>query len=142
MGEIIWAVSEKNNLLSNTLYYLRSYAVNYCEEHNMDCFFEIPENFTDRNVSGNIRRNIFLLLKESLHNIVKHSGAKTVTMQATVKEKLELVIKDDGKGFPDTRDTKGNGLINMKKRVHELNGSVFFENDKGAAVIINLPFTP
>jgi signal transduction histidine kinase len=26
MGEIIWAVSEKNNLLSNTLYYLRSYA--------------------------------------------------------------------------------------------------------------------
>ncbi len=142
MGEIIWATSEKNNLLSNTLYYLRSYAVNYCEEHDMDCFFEIPENFTDRIVSGNIRRNIFLLLKESLHNIVKHAGAKTVIIKATIKEKLELVIKDDGKGFSDKGDTKGNGLINMKKRVQELNGSVFFENDNGTAVIISLPFTP
>jgi len=142
MGEIIWATNEKNNLLSNTLYYLRSYAVNYCEENSMDCFFEIRGNFTDKNVSGNIRRNIFLLLKESLHNIVKHAGAKTVTIKATVKEKLELIIKDDGKGFSDTGDTEGNGLINMKKRAEELKGFVLFENDNGTAVIINLPFTP
>jgi len=142
MGEIIWATSEKNNQLSNTLYYLRSYAVNYCEENDIDCFFEITGNFTDRNVSGNIRRNIFLLLKETLHNIVKHAGAKTVTIKVAIKEKLELVIKDDGKGFSDNRNSGGNGLINMKKRVQELNGSVFFENDNGAAVIINLPFTP
>jgi signal transduction histidine kinase len=142
MGEIIWATSEKNNLLSNTLYYLRSYAVNYCEEHDIDCYFEIPENFTDRNVSGNIRRNIFLLLKESLHNIVKHAKARTVTIKVATKEKLELVIKDDGKGFSENRDTKGNGLINMKKRVQELNGSVLFENDNGAMVIIILPLTP
>jgi len=142
MGEIIWATNEKNNLLSNTLYYLRSYAVNYCEENNLECYFEIPGNFTDRNVSGNIRRNIFLLLKESLHNIVKHANAKNVTIKATVKEKLELVIKDDGKGFSENGDTKGNGLINMKKRAEELKGFVSFENDNGAAVIINLPFTP
>jgi signal transduction histidine kinase/sugar lactone lactonase YvrE len=142
MGEIIWATSEKNNLLSNTLYYLRSFAVNYCEENNMDCLFEIPEQFIDRNVSGNIRRNIFLLLKESLHNIVKHAGAKTVTIKVTVKEKLELVIKDDGNGFPDNKDTKGNGLINMKKRVQELRGTVLFENVNGAVIIISLPLIP
>jgi signal transduction histidine kinase/ligand-binding sensor domain-containing protein len=142
MGEIIWAVSEKNNLLSNTLYYLRSYAVNYCEENNLDCHFEVPDNFKDRIVTGNIRRNIFLLLKESLHNIVKHANAKRVTIKAAVKEKLELVIKDDGNGFFDNGDLKGNGLINMKKRVKELNGSIFFETNRGASVVINLPFNP
>ena len=140
MGEIIWAVSEKNNLLSNTLYYLRSYAINYCEENDLDCNFEIPDNFKDRIVSGNIRRNIFLLLKESLHNIVKHAGAKNITIYTTVTEKLKLVIKDDGRGFSNNGDTKGNGLINMKKRVQELNGSISFENYNGAAVIIHLPF--
>jgi signal transduction histidine kinase len=141
MGEIIWAVSEKNNLLSNTLYYLRSYAINYCEENDLECSFEIPESFSDRIVSGNIRRNIFLLLKESLHNIVKHSGAKNITISAAVTEELKLVIKDDGKGFSNNGDTKGNGLINMKKRVMELKGSIFFENNNGTNVIIHLPFT-
>ena len=141
MGEIIWAVSEKNNLLSSTLYYLRSYAINYCEENDLDCYFEIPENFKDRIVSGNVRRNIFLLLKESLHNIVKHASANKITITAAVTGKLKLVIKDDGKGFSNNGDSKGNGLINMKKRVRELNGSIFFENDNGAVVVIHLPFS-
>jgi signal transduction histidine kinase/ligand-binding sensor domain-containing protein len=140
MGEIIWAVSEKNNLLSDTLYYLRSYSVNYCEENNIDCHFEMVADFKDRIVSGNIRRNIFLLLKESLHNIVKHADAKTITIKAVVSDKLELVIKDDGKGFSNNGNDKGNGLINMKKRVKELNGFIGFENNGGATVIIQLPF--
>ena len=141
MGEIIWAASEKNNLLSNTLYYLRSYAVNYCEENSMDCHFEIPGNFKERIVSGNFRRNIFLLLKESLHNIVKHAGAKTVTIKITADEKFELFIKDDGKGFSETEKIfRGNGVINMKKRVLELNGSIRFENVNGTAIILDLPF--
>ena len=141
MGEIIWAASEKNNLLSNTLYYLRSYAVSYCEENNMDCLFEIPGTFKERVVTGNFRRNIFLLLKESLHNIVKHAAAKTVTLKVTVTEKLQLFIKDDGKGFSETEKlSRGNGVINMKKRILELNGSIRFENVNGTAIIIDLPF--
>jgi signal transduction histidine kinase len=141
MGEIIWAASEKNNLLSNTLYYLRSYAVSYCEENNMDCHFEIPVTFKDRIVTGNFRRNIFLLLKEGLHNIVKHAEAKTVTLKVTVTEKLQLFIKDDGKGFSETeRLSRGNGVVNMKKRVIELNGNIRFENVNGTAITIDLPF--
>jgi signal transduction histidine kinase len=140
MAEIIWTMNEKNNLLSDTLYYLRSYAVNYCEDNNLDCRFEIPETFTDETVSGNIRRNIFLLLKECLHNIVKHAGAKTVTIKTLISENLELSIKDDGKGFSEATVTAaGNGIINMKKRVNELNGFIRFENRNGTTVTILLP---
>jgi len=143
IGEIIWAASEKNNLLSDTLYYLRSYAVNYCEENDLDCQFEIPGSFKDRIVGGNIRRNIFLLLKEGLHNVVKHAGAKKVTIKIGVTEKLELLINDDGKGFSESENiSSGNGLINMKKRVRELNGSIGFKNSNGTSIIIHLPFTP
>ncbi len=143
MGEIIWAASEKNNLLSDTLYYLRSYAVNYCEENDLDCHFEITASFKDRIVGGNIRRNIFLLLKEGLHNVVKHAGAKKVTIKIGVTEKLELLINDDGKGFSESENiSSGNGLINMKKRVEELNGSIGFKNGNGTSIIIHLPFTP
>ena len=141
MGEIIWAASEKNNLLSNTLYYLRSYAVSYCEENNKDCDFEIPGSFKERIVTGNFRRNIFLLLKESLHNIVKHAEANTVSIKLNAAEKLQLVIRDNGKGFPgNDRLSRGNGVINMKKRVAELNGTIHFENINGTTITIDLPF--
>ena len=139
MGEIVWAVSEKNNLLSNTLYYLRSYAVNYCEENDLDCHFEMPEHFKDCFVSGNTRRNIFLMMKECLHNSVKHAQAKSIRIKSVIGSDLQLIISDDGKGFSTTEEGKGNGLINMKKRIQELNGTIRFENNKGMTVITHLP---
>lgn len=143
MGEIIWAMSEKNNRLRDTLYYLRSYAANYCEENDLSCHFELPERFNNEIVSGNIRRNIFLLLKECLHNIVKHAGAKTVNIKASVSQNLELTVKDDGKGFSENEITiKGNGLINMRKRVQELNGTLVFENRNGTSITIRFPLNP
>jgi hypothetical protein len=143
MGEIIWATSEKNNLLSNTLYYLRSYAVNYCEENKIDCHFTIPENFKERIVSGNTRRNVFLLLKESLHNIVKHSSAKNVCIEINVLENWRIMIKDDGKGLSTNGiGSGGNGLINMKKRVGQLGGIIHFEGGAGTVITIELPLAP
>ncbi len=139
MGEIIWATSEKNNRLSNTLYYLRSYAVNYCEENNLNCRFEIPDHFADGMISGNARRNIFLLLKECLHNCVKHANAKSIAIQTNIADNLELIISDDGKGFSNNGQSNGNGLINMRKRIQELKGSIHFENNNGATVVIQLP---
>ena len=113
-----------------------------CYERPIDCHFEIPGTFKERVVTGNFRRNIFLLLKEGLHNIVKHAAAKTVTLKVIVTEKLQLFIKDDGKGFSETeRLSQGNGVINMKRRVMELNGNIRFENINGTAITIDLPFT-
>jgi signal transduction histidine kinase len=80
-------------------------------------------------------------MKESLHNIVKHARANSVAIKVTISETLNLIISDDGKGFSENGDTKGNGLINMKKRVHELNGSIEFKNKIGTTIIIVLPLT-
>jgi signal transduction histidine kinase len=80
-------------------------------------------------------------MKESLHNIVKHAQASSVAIKIAVSETLNLIISDDGKGFSENGDTKGNGLINMKKRVHELNGFIEFKNKIGTTILIRLPFT-
>lgn len=142
IAEIIWAMNEKNNLISDTLYYLRSHAVNYCEEHNLGCTFEISHEFTDRIVSGNIRRNLFLILKECLHNIVKHARAKNVVIKISVGEKLELTVKDDGHGFnATTTKDRGNGIINMKKRVREMRGNIKLENINGTVITVQLPLS-
>src|SRR6266513_3484421 len=42
MGEIVWALNEKNDTLSDLLSYTRSYAVEYLVQNGLTCHFEEP----------------------------------------------------------------------------------------------------
>ncbi|HLG38160.1 MAG TPA: histidine kinase, partial [Chitinophagaceae bacterium] len=75
MGEIVWALNEKNDSLSDLLSYTRSYAAEYLSQNGIECTVSLPEQLSSAFVSGEIRRNVFLAVKEILHNVVKHSQA-------------------------------------------------------------------
>jgi ligand-binding sensor domain-containing protein len=67
------------------------------------------------------RRNIILMFKEILHNIMKHSGATTVNIRCERKpESFLLVIKDNGVGFVYDETLYGNGLQSLKRRAEEV----------------------
>ena len=140
MNEIIWSMSEKNNSLEDLLLFIRSYCMEYSEENNLDCSIEISENIPALFASGETRRNIFLTVKETLHNIVKHAAAKRIIIIIESSKKLEITIKDDGRGFKANQQTStGNGLRNMQKRIESIGGSICFENENGTIVRISIP---
>jgi uncharacterized protein involved in exopolysaccharide biosynthesis len=68
-------------------------------------------------VSGEFRRNIYLTIKEALHNIVKHARAGKVLMTIDIEKNLRVGIQDDGVGF-DVGNIRpfSNGVNNMQKR--------------------------
>src|SRR6185503_4982730 len=80
MGEIVWALNEKNDSLNDLLSYTRSYSVEYLSQNGIECSVHIPEYIPEHSVSGEFRRNIYLSVKEALHNIVKHAQAKHVSI--------------------------------------------------------------
>lgn len=139
MNELIWAMNEKNDTLEDLLFYTRSYAAEYGEENNLQMEIIMPDKIPACMVTGEIRRNVFLTLKESLHNVVKHAAAKKVTIHFKTDKNLFISIQDDGKGFETNKD-EGNGLKNMKKRIESIGG--FFEiiNADGVIVKMNVPF--
>jgi two-component system sensor histidine kinase DesK len=102
----------------------------------------VPENLPELHLSEEKRRNVFLVVKEALHNIVKHSGAKNVELIFTQDKNFSVSIKDDGKGFTETREL-GNGLKSMKKRAEAIGAEFFMESTpgKGTYVRIVLPVT-
>lgn len=125
MSEIIWAMNPKNDSLDSFASYLRRYASEYLESAGIDCHFQFPEDVPPYPMNAELRRNIFLIAKESLHNIVKHANAAQVALSLEfTHDRLALGIQDDGCGF-DTAGLAGtgNGLINMQKRAQELGGS-------------------
>ena len=140
MNEIIWTMNEKNDSLEDLLLYVRSYAMEYCNDNNLECSIDMPEQVPMHFVSGEMRRNIFLTVKESLHNIVKHACAKNVEIAMEISGSLNIVIHDNGKGFEKgQRSREGNGLRNMQDRIRSVGGTLSIQNEIGTTVRLKIP---
>jgi len=142
MGEIVWALNEKNDSLSDLLSYTRSYAVEYFSQHGIQCQIITPDDFPAILVSGEFRRNIYLVVKEVLHNIVKHAQATLVKIIIETDNKLMVTIQDNGIGFKSGNIRPfSNGLINIKKRMTDIGGTVQIDSEKGTTICLKVPLT-
>jgi signal transduction histidine kinase len=92
-----------------------------------------------------LRNNIFMILKEGLHNIITHAGARQVTFRAYLKNSWCYIrLIDDGCGFSgethDTGGSHGHGLSNMRRRAHESSIELLINSDPGRGTTISLSF--
>ena len=138
MNAIIWSMSSSNDSLGNMIAYIRSYAIEYFENTGINCRISIPANLPNIEVIGEIRRNVFLVVKEALNNILKHSKATDVEITLTrIDNDLILYIQDNGIGIDlDKLRLFGNGLKNMKKRMADVNIEFSIENKNGTLVTL------
>jgi signal transduction histidine kinase len=139
MNAIIWSMSSSNDSLGNMIAYVRSYALEYFEDTGIKCKIEIPENLPNIEVIGAIRRNVFLVVKEALNNILKHSKATEVHISLTrVENSLILQIQDNGTGINMEKIRQfGNGLKNMRKRMTDIQVDFSIENKNGTLITMS-----
>jgi signal transduction histidine kinase len=143
MNEVIWTLNSSNDTLHNLLAYLRDHIHQFSEKHALATTLNIADSlYRDTPLSAEQRRSIFLLVKEILHNVVKHSNAgKLLITISESSHTLLIEIRDNGKGFDPDSSTKGNGLRNMHKRISALNGNLYVQTaiDSGTCIRIELP---
>ena len=142
MGEIIWAMNPKNDSLAMFVAHIRHYLGNYFSDSSIKLSFEVKEQIPDLRLSSDIKRNVYLCLKEISHNTLKHSGATKADLAIDFEPNyLSLQWCDNGCGF-DLKDKlgKGNGLGNLKKRMSEIEGEIDFISgcDKGCCIVMKV----
>lgn len=107
------------------------YAINTASEVSWNAFNE------------EVKFNVYRIVQEALHNIIKHSNAKNITLSIYYKsENLIIEIEDDGVGFDVKKLTRGVGLNNIKSRVNKLKGSFNINSEigEGAMLKVKIPF--
>ncbi len=136
MNAIIWSMSSQNDSLGNMVAYIRSYTIEYLDNTGVKAIINIPEKLPQLIVNGTIRRNVFLVIKEALQNIVKHASATEVRISLNKeREGLSLTIHDNGKGIDfDNLRPFSNGLKNMKKRMQSVNVEFSIEKNNGTLI--------
>ena len=81
----------------------------------------------------------YYIAHEAVHNAVKHADAKNITIHfSTHKNKITLMVKDDGKGIVSQVDHKGLGLKIMEYRAQQLNGSLDIRRSANGETIVLL----
>jgi signal transduction histidine kinase len=106
----------------------------------VECTVTTPELIPEKELSGDKRRNIFLSLKETLNNVLKHAEATSVNISIETNHSLKIMVADNGKGI-DINNIRqfGNGLNNMKRRMESIGGTFSIENKAGTCTILELP---
>ncbi len=140
ISEIVWSLNPKNDSLASLISYIRKYTAEYFEYSAIECRITLPQNVPPITISGEQRRNIFLVVKESMHNVIKHSNATSVDMNIALSEnQLTISIHDNGNGINFSQcNTYRNGLLNMELRMKESGGSFSIENQLGTTVQLSI----
>ena len=133
--DIIWFINPEHDKNDDLLSKMKDTAarmlpgINYTFNSNCEIHFQ--------NLQA--RRNLFLIFKEVLNNISKHSQAKNVNINVVENSSLfQLEIKEDGKGFDRNNIVHGNGLKNIERRVREINGKLNIESTINHGTLIRV----
>jgi ligand-binding sensor domain-containing protein/signal transduction histidine kinase len=148
MGDIVWAINPKNDHLASVLQRVQNYAGPLCNIKGINFIFDYDPSISAWDIGMQNRKNLFLILKETINNAVKHSRCRNLMVSIIQQDDIaELIVKDDGVGFNmenlgqgDHEASLGNGLSNIKSRASELKATIEFKSEQGKGTFLRLTF--
>ncbi|MGY3211746.1 tetratricopeptide repeat-containing sensor histidine kinase [Mucilaginibacter sp. HD30] len=138
MRDLIWVLNPENATLDNLVARIREHCSDYLDGLLVKTELDIQHDVPYVRISQQTQRNIFLTIKEALHNCVKHANCDKITIGLTFKDGLLTVsVTDSGKGFEaDELKRKGNGLRNMQQRMQSIGGKFTINSGLGQGTTI------
>jgi signal transduction histidine kinase len=135
LEEIVWALRPGSDTLQGLVDYISHVAGELFATGPARCRLDVPAELPTRTLPPDVRHNIFLIIKETLTNTLRHAGATEVNLQIKiVSPRLEIVVTDNGKGFDVAAATaagRRNGLENMRRRTNAVGGQLTLTSTPG-----------
>ena len=139
MADIIWSVNPQNDQLKHLFARMRQFAAQTLETKNIRVRIRFDENLVALKLSMDTRHNLYLIFKESVNNLAKYAEAAEADISLLQKDRcLQLIVKDNGKGFDIRMPPKGNGLRNIQQRALDINATLLIEAAPGQGTVIFL----
>jgi len=138
MDDIIWCVNPQNDSFEHLMLRIKKFASGLFEAKGIDYDIDIDENIGETTLPMTYRQHIYLILKESINNLVKYSEATYAVITIAHKgQHIEMTVTDNGKGFDIRAVEDGNGLRNMKKRAKEMDAQLEINsNSQGTRIFL------
>ncbi|MEZ4968099.1 MAG: tetratricopeptide repeat protein [Flavobacteriaceae bacterium] len=139
LRDTIWAMNKQGITIKD----LQSRIANFMEKAkqshgNIRISFITDKNVpADHSFTGLQGLNIFRIVQEATNNALKYAEADQIGISIRkTGNNIHFSIQDNGKGFVEKEVEAGNGLLNMRKRAHELGDELMLRSgpDKGTVI--------
>jgi len=139
MGDIVWAVNPSKDHLRDLTKKMRRFASDVFSACNIAFTFQAPGIEHDIKLGVDTRREVFLIFKESVNNIARHSGCNEAVIELETRAGwLVMKLMDNGRGFNVAEAGDGSGLASMRKRAASLDGKLEIVSNKGKGTTVTL----
>lgn len=139
LSDIVWNINPKYDDLQNLFIRMKRYAADMLDGKNINGEFDFPDNIPDISLSMTQRRDLYLIFKEAINNLTKYSKANNAEVRVVAKEnRIELLVKDNGKGFDRKSIQSGNGLQNMEQRAKAIGADIDIFSKPGEGTTIKM----
>jgi hypothetical protein len=140
MKDVIWSIDARNDTLTGLVDHIHEHT------HQMLVPAKIEFEFNDNGLKGNdkmemnFRQHIYLIYKEAINNIVKHSGATLVKISISRQDGIfSMRIQDNGTGITNGKRSSGQGIENMKMRAAKMKANLEILTDNGTTILLVVP---
>lgn len=131
LDDIVWSIDARNDTMGDLTDRMQDYVNNVLPDREINYHFE--GNMQEK-LKVSLKENLYLIFKEAINNISKHSDAEKVDVTlSTNGDTFMMSIKDDGSTATNERKT-GQGLRNMKMRAKRVGADITFNNGDGFEV--------
>ena len=137
MSDIVWAINPRRDHLNDLISRMRRFAGEAFDSRDIVWLLDAPQ--MNLSLNADTRRELFLIFKESVNNILRHAHCTRVETSITIEASwLRLRISDDGRGFDPHRRSEGQGLDSMRGRAQNIGGVLEVESAPGSGTTVQL----
>jgi ligand-binding sensor domain-containing protein/two-component sensor histidine kinase len=134
MRDTVWAIDSRKDKFENLIDRMRFFAEKNLNMKGVNHDFVVKDVEMRRFIDPEKRQNVYLIFKEAITNIMRHSDASHVQIEfLQEKNKLSLIIHDNGSA-KETTQSDGLGLNNMKTRAMRIGGTLRVQYAQGYLV--------
>lgn len=138
MRDVVWVIDSRKDKYENLIDRMRAIAEKNLGIKNIAFDFKVSHIDGKKFIDPEKRQNIYLIFKEAIANILKHSDATQVNILfEQEKGHLRLVVQDNGT-VSIQKPSDGLGMSNMAMRAKNMGGSLFTVFKNGCMVELNV----
>jgi hypothetical protein len=131
MSDIVWVVNPNRDSLYDLIVRLKDTYGELLLSLGIKLKTSSLDELKSIKLPMDYRQNLYLILKESINNSVKHSNCDRIDIEINVnKSWLYICASDNGRGFDANHASPGNGLVNIKNRAKIMGGNIKFTSEK------------
>jgi signal transduction histidine kinase len=139
MREIVWSINPKIDTLGESLPRMLHYASELLEAQDIELKAEITPEIEYVKLNMQQRRDLYMIFKETVNNLAKHSKATLVNIKFVLDErKLVMMVSDNGVGFDTKTVLLTNGIKNMQERAQSNRWKLDIDSALGNGTTITL----